>query len=256
MKTFPPCFPIPSSGGAGSKAQPPSPEMAMISSGLLGREVSLFGTDAAGKPFSDAAHAVSINGPEITVEGIKCALRVNLLVGIGYAGQEGLFRVAWVGAEGTPQQGRVGLRELEPEKKVLRSMTTTLALDRMAGNTTLVLEAQGRPEPVPDRRRFPRIQCEGDVLFRRDGADTFDSGELKFLSEDGCYVQTKKTAPSLSEVVLSLKVEDLEVEAIGVVHGLQPEFGMGLNFLVMTPDQRNLLQEWVARHRSPERQNH
>jgi PilZ domain len=221
----------------------------MISSGLLGREVSLFGTDAAGKPFSDAAHAVSINGSEITLEGVKCALRVNLLVGIGYAGQEGLFRVAWVGDEGSPQHGRVGLRELQPEKKVLRSMTTTLALDRMAGNTTLVLEEERRPEPAPDRRRFPRIQCDGDVLFRRDGADTFDSGELKYLSEDGCYVQTHNTAPSLSEVVLSVKVEDLEVEAIGQVHGLQPGFGMGLNFLVMTPDQRGRLQQWVSRHR-------
>ncbi len=221
----------------------------MISSGLLGREVSLFGTDAAGKPFSDAAHAVSINGSEITIEGVKCALRVNLLVGIGYAGQEGLFRVAWVGDQGTAQQGRVGLREMQPEKKVLRSMTTTLALDRMAGNTTLVLEAERRPAPAPDRRRFPRIHCDGDALFRRDGADTFDSGELKFLSEDGCYIQTNKTAPALSQVVVSVKVEDLEVEAIGEVHGLQPGFGMGLNFVVMTPEQRSLLQEWVSRHR-------
>lgn len=227
----------------------------MISSGLLGREVSLFGTDAAGKPFSDAAHAVSISGSEITLEGIKCTLKVNLLVGIGYAGQEGLFRVAWVGGEGTPQQGRIGLRELQPEKKVLRSMTTTLALDRMAGNTTLVLEAQGRPEPAPDRRRFPRIQCEGDVLFRRDGADTFDSGELKFLSEDGCYIATHATAKPSSQVVLSVKVEDLQVEAIGQVHGLQPGFGMGLSFLEMTPEQRSQLQQWVSRHRTPEPQS-
>ncbi len=221
----------------------------MISSGLLGREVSLFGTDAAGKPFSDAAHAVSINGSEITIEGAKCALRVNLLVGIGYAGQEGLFRVAWVGDEGSPQHGRVGLRELQPEKKVLRSMTTTLALDRMAGNTTLVLEAERRPQPTPDRRRFSRIHCDGDALFRRDGAETFDSGELKFLSEDGCYIQTPKTAPALSQVLVSVKVEDLELEAIGEVHGLQPGFGMGLNFVVMTPEQRALLQQWVSRHR-------
>lgn len=220
----------------------------MISSGLLGREITLFGTDAAGKPFSDSAHAVSINGSEVIIEGAKCTLRVNLLVGIGYAGQEGLFRVAWVGDEGTPQHGRVGLRELQPEKKVLRSMTTTLALDRMAGNTTLVLEAERRPEPAPDRRRFPRIQCDGDALFRADGAETFDSGELKFLSEDGCYIQTHKTAPPQSQVVISVKVEDLEVEAIGEVHGLQPGFGMGLNFVVMTPEQRTLLQQWVSRH--------
>lgn len=224
----------------------------MISSGLLGREVSLFGTDAAGKPFSESAHAVSINGSEITLEGTKCALHANLLVGIGYAGQEGLFRVSWVGDKGTPQEGRVGLRELQPEKKVLRSMTTTLALDRMAGNTTLVLEAERRPAPTPDRRRYPRIHCNGDVLFRCDGAATFDSGELKFLSEDGCYIATPNTAPPLTQVVLSAKVEDLEVEAIGEVHGLQPGFGMGLSFLEMTPDQRTLLQQWVARHHRKE----
>jgi hypothetical protein len=223
----------------------------MISSGLLGREVSLFGTDAAGKPFNDAAHAVSINGSEITLEGAKCVLHVNLLVGIGYAGQEGLFRVAWVGGEGTPQQGRVGLRELQPEKKVLRSMTTTLALDRMAGNTTLVLEAERRPTPVPDRRRYPRIHCNGDVLFRRDGAETFDSGEVRFLSEDGCYIQTHATAPPKSQLVVSVKVEDLEVEAIGEVRGLQPGFGMGLSFLEISQDQRALLQQWVLRHRKP-----
>lgn len=223
----------------------------MISSGLLGREVSIFGTDAAGKPFSEATHAVSINGSEITVEGIKCPLRANLLVGIGYAGQEGLFRVAWVGGEGTPQQGRVGLRELQPEKKVLRSMTTTLALDRMAGNTTLVLEEARSPAAAPDRRRYPRIHCEGDALFRLQGAETFDSGEVRLLSEDGCYIATPATAPPLSRVGVSLKLVDLEVEAIGEVHGLQPGFGMGLNFLAMSADQRALLQQWVSRHHKP-----
>ena len=223
----------------------------MISSGLVGREVSLFGTDAAGKPFSDAAYAVSINGSEMTIEGMKCALRTNLLVGIGYAGQEGLFRVAWIGSEGSPQQGRVGLRELQPEKKVLRSMTTTLALDRLAGNTTLVLQAERNPAAAPDRRRYPRIQCHGDVLFRLDGAETFDSGVLKYLSEDGCYIATTATPPPSSQVIFSVKVEDLEVEAIGQVHGLQPGFGMGLAFREMSPDQRALLQQWVSRHRTP-----
>ena len=223
----------------------------MISTGLVGREISVFGTDAAGKPFSEAAYAVAITEHEITIEGVQRPVQVNLLLGLSYAGQEGLFRVAWVGGEGTPLHGRIGLREINPAKKVLRSMTTTLALDRMAGTTTIVLEAAKDPEPGRDRRQAPRIRCSGDATFHQQGAQEIASGVLKLLSETGCFIETPTTAPALSRLVIKVKVEGLEVETVGEVHGLQPGFGMGIAFREMPEAQKTLLQQWVARHCKP-----
>lgn len=201
-----------------------------------GREVSVFGTDATGKPFFQTARAVSTIGLEVTLEGVQRTLEVNDMVGLRHAGQKGRFQVVGVGREGTPQQGQVRLRALEPEKNIL--------------GTGVGAAPVWAPKPSfveGDRRRQPRIPCHGSVKFRREGAGDLDAGTLRCLNESGCYVETEATAPCSSLLDLVLNAEGLELSSVGVVRASDPG-GMGIAFGEMNPAYRSRLQEWVFQH--------
>lgn len=210
----------------------------------VGREVSIFGTDVAGKPFSQTARAVGIRGSDVTLEGLTYTLKVNDTVGVRHAGQKVRFCVMWVGAEGTPQHGQVGLRSMEPNKNIWIAPTEAPApipADMPALERTPSFAGR-------ERRRHVRIACRGSVKFRREGADAPDSGMLKDLSEGGCYVESVSTAPQFSHLDLSVNAEGLELRAIGEVHSSHPGFGMGIAFAEMNPAYRSRLHEWVFQH--------
>ncbi len=198
-----------------------------------GREVSIFGTDASGKPFFQTACVVSSDGFEVTLEGMHCRLDVSNVVGLRHAGQKGRFQVVSVGREGTPQQGQVCLRALEPGKNILG-----------AGVGAASVPAPKSSYRGRDRRSQPRIPCQGGVKFRREGTVSLDAGILRCLNEGGCYIETEATAPCSSLLDLVLNVEGLELSSVGVVRASDPA-GMGIAFGEMNPAYRSRLQEWV-----------
>lgn len=203
-----------------------------------GREVSVFGTDTAGKPFFEKARAVSISGFEVTLEGLGRMLDVNNVVGVRHGSQKARFQVVWVGRQGTPEQGQVGLRALELDKDIW-------AMESQPRAPALLTHpaVSGR-----ERRRYQRIWCQGQVEFRRRGADDRTLGKLQVLGEGGCYVQTLTAAPYLSELDLLVNADGLELRAPGVVRDSQAGFGMGIAFGEIHPAQLTRLQQWVSQH--------
>ncbi len=199
------------------------------------REVSIFGTDASGKPFFQTAYVVSSDGFEVTVEGMRCMLDVSNVVGLRHAGQKARFQVVSVGREGTPQQGQVCLRALELGRNILGAGVGA-APDQPPKSY------EGR-----ERRSQPRIPCQGSVKFRREGVSSLDAGALRCLNESGCYIETEATAPCSSLLDLILNAEGLELLSVGVVRASDPA-GMGIAFGEMNPAYRSRLQEWMFQH--------
>jgi PilZ domain len=82
------------------------------------------------------------------------------------------------------------------------------------------------PEPEPDD---PPVNCR-----------------LTDLSLGGCYLTTVSPFPRGTRVVLSIKTSDLEVHAGGVVLVAHPEFGMGVEFLQTTSEQRDQVKRMIT----------
>lgn len=203
-----------------------------------GREVSVFGTDSSGKPFFQTARAVSISGFEVTLEGLERTIGVNDVIGVRHAGQKGRFLVVWIGKQGTPEQGQIGLRALELEKDIWAVEASSRAA-----------APQSHPAIAGrERRRYPRIWCQGRVEFRRKGAEDPILGRLQVLGEGGCYIQTLTTAPCLAELDVRVNAEGLELRAPAVVRDSRAGFGMGVEFGHIHPNHLARLQEWVLRH--------
>jgi DNA-binding response OmpR family regulator len=82
------------------------------------------------------------------------------------------------------------------------------------------------PEPEPDD---PPVNCR-----------------LTDLSLGGCYLATNSPFPRGTRVILSIKTSDLEVRAGGVVLVAHPEFGMGVEFLQTTTEQRDQVLRMIT----------
>jgi len=82
------------------------------------------------------------------------------------------------------------------------------------------------PEPEPDD---PPVNCR-----------------LTDLSLGGCYLTTNSPFPRGTRVILSIKTSDLEVRAAAVVLVAHPEFGMGVEFLQTTTEQRDQVLRMIT----------
>ncbi len=82
------------------------------------------------------------------------------------------------------------------------------------------------PEPEPDD---PPVNCR-----------------LTDLSLGGCYLKTVSPFPRGTRVIMAIKTADLEVRAGGVVLVAHPEFGMGVEFLQTTAEQRDQVHRMIT----------
>jgi DNA-binding response OmpR family regulator len=82
------------------------------------------------------------------------------------------------------------------------------------------------PEPEPDD---PPITCL-----------------LTDMSLGACYLTTNSPFPRGTRVILSIKTADLKIRAVGLVLVAHPEFGMGVQFLQATAEQRDQVRLMIA----------
>jgi DNA-binding response OmpR family regulator len=69
---------------------------------------------------------------------------------------------------------------------------------------------------------------------------------LTDLSLGGCYLATNSPFPRRSRVILKIRTADLEIRAGGIVLVAHPEFGMGVEFLQSTAEQRDQVLRMIT----------
>lgn len=69
--------------------------------------------------------------------------------------------------------------------------------------------------------------------------------KLSDLSLGGCYLETSSPFPIRTAVILSMRVEDLELQAEGVVRVMHPEIGMGVEFTKKSGIQKDAVEKFI-----------
>jgi DNA-binding response OmpR family regulator len=69
---------------------------------------------------------------------------------------------------------------------------------------------------------------------------------LTDLSLGGCYLATNSPFPRRTRVILKIKTTDFEIRAGGLVLVAHPEFGMGVEFLRSTAEQRDQVLRMIT----------
>ena len=69
--------------------------------------------------------------------------------------------------------------------------------------------------------------------------------KLSDLSLGGCYLETNSPFPERTRVVLSMRIQQLQIQAEGVVRVMHPEVGMGVEFTQKTTQQREHVENFI-----------
>jgi hypothetical protein len=200
--------------------------------------VRIFGTDHAGKPFSENLTTVdvSINGAKL--RGLKARLEPGEIVGLTYGKTKSHFRVKWIGVAGTPTEGLIGLLNLNPSKPFWDFPLPTAAEE---GDVT-----------APDeRRRWPRIKCSVSLEIRPTN-QTVIWGKASDISPGGCFVEMSIPLPVGSSFDIALWLGDAKLRLRGQVVSLQPGFGNGVRFTGVDPADQEKLRQFIATIAPPE----
>jgi hypothetical protein len=100
-----------------------------------------------------------------------------------------------------------------------------------------------QPANQPSVRRCPLV-ASAEVTELHSGA--LLSARTSELGLGGCYVDTLNPFPEGTLIGLRILRDQGVFETKAKVVYCDPRFGMGLAFTEMTPDQRSLLEAWLA----------
>ncbi len=219
--------------------------------------VRLWGLDAGGRPFGSAATTLDISPSGACVEGVSGQLAAGNIVGLQYEDRKARFAVAWVGEAGSERAGQVGLKCLEPEKKVWGKALEEEPPPPVQAPEPATAPAPGPPQGIArrqggdrrreERRHNPRYRASGGVQMYPAGLEVRVWGTLTDISLGGCYVESMAPLPAGTEVGLELESDGDRLQARAAVRVSHPGCGMGIQFLTLEEEDRRTLERIVAR---------
>jgi PilZ domain-containing protein len=93
-----------------------------------------------------------------------------------------------------------------------------------------------------ERRQFPRYPCVGSVEILQ-SEQRCGWGKVSDFSLGGCYIETAHPFPVGTEAHLKLTVANMLLIVDAKAVSATPLVGMGMEFIVMTPEQENRLAQ-------------
>jgi hypothetical protein len=195
--------------------------------------VQLWGTDAQGHPFLEVVCTENLSDQGAHVKGVCMPLHPGDVVGLKYNGRNSLFRVMWVGEEGTPYASHAGLKGTSPTSSL---WDVNLAPSGSDSYT---------PPLAGERRKFPRFSCFISALVRVQGSQLPLCGQVTDISQGGCYVQLAQPLKVGTKVSLELLMKLANLRGEGVICSAHPGRGMGVRFVEMSNEYRDQVRQFV-----------
>jgi hypothetical protein len=199
----------------------------------IGLRVQLWGTDAQGHPFLEAVCTENLSDTGAHLKGICMPLRPGDVVGLKYNGRDALFRVVWVGEEGSPYASHAGVKSANAGASLWQVNLAPAGCDSYT------------PPLAGDRRQCARFKCFISALVRTRDSQLPLWGQVTDISQGGCYVQMPQPLPVNSKVKLELLMKVANLRGDGVVCSSHAGRGMGIKFVEMSNEYRDQLRQFV-----------
>ncbi|MBZ5629490.1 MAG: PilZ domain-containing protein, partial [Acidobacteriia bacterium] len=78
--------------------------------------VRVFGMDSGGRPINQTASTLDISRRGARLKGLHCWIATGETIGIRCGAEKARYKVVWIGQQGTPTEGHLGLLCLEAGK--------------------------------------------------------------------------------------------------------------------------------------------
>lgn len=201
--------------------------------------VRVSGTDREGNPFSQTARVVEISRSGARLEDIRCLHEPGAFIEIEHNNATARFRVEWIGAPGTFQDGQAGISALQIGKNIWRKVLAPPSRDTYEppSNVTSGSWAAAAAPALErkdwdgtERRGSTRIKVGGTVRVQVEGASFPIWAELADISLGGCYVKMLIPTSVGSPVSLTFTISQQSVTAKGRVVAADQGVGAGIRF--------------------------
>jgi hypothetical protein len=153
------------------------------------------------------------------------------------------FQAVWVGKPGSSRHGQVGLRSLDPEKKLAEID------EHVGGDWVDRWSPDERPDQSQaDRRSAQRFDCDRGVHYWTEEGGGLTAGQLENISPNGCSIITKFPLPRRTRLGMIVSVYGMKIAAKGEVRA-SGDGRMGVMFTMVDKENEARLKKVVQRLR-------
>jgi hypothetical protein len=197
--------------------------------------VRIFGTDAAGRVFSENVFTLDISREGVRLDGVQVQIKPGDIVGVVHGTNKSRFTVKWAGAPGSPRAGQIGLQNLSPEKDIWEVTLPRFGVDTFAL----------RPVAGSERRQAPRLKTSSSIQLHPEGHAAPIWGKALDLSSGGCFVEMTMPLPRGTKLRITLWINQLKLTLAGKVVNSRPGFGIGVQFTEILPRDAEQLRQYL-----------
>jgi len=213
------------------------------------------GADSRGAPFVLTAETRDISCSGACLKGLSGIVVSGKKVEVEYGDQRAWFRVQWAGAAGSTKAGQAGLRCLEPGKYIwgippkeweadsFDPLRPETAPPRPPPPATVLTSSGNEPWSGRERRQFVRHACRMAAQIVLQNGTLRMTATVTDISLGGCYMEMLSPLPVDTFVDISISPGDTTLQLSARVRSSQVNFGMGVSFTGMRPQDFEVLRK-------------
>lgn len=185
--------------------------------------VRLWGMDATGRPFIEAATTLNISRGGALVKNAPAKLSVGDILGLKSGDQKCRYQVIWVGKKGTLDSGYIGLKSLEESKVIWDAQGLSDPGDG--------IDTYSRP-PQREHRLLSRLKCSLSAEVGSPASSVRARAFVTDINMAGCYIAMPSPCPPESKLTIALWLDErTKLWLDGIVISQHQGVGMGVKFL-------------------------
>jgi PilZ domain len=183
---------------------------------------------ASGQTFNQQVQARNISISGALFSGLEHQLKVGDIVGVQYNNLKTRCKVIWVMDSGTIQKFQAGVQIVTGQDCPWKDHLTP---------------DQITPQPEPNnRRKFARHRVCFPLEVRDERVQTPMRVNATDISGNGCYVETILPLAIGTTLRVDFWVDSEKISTSAVVRTSDPGVGMGIEFIGLTPDTKQRIQ--------------
>jgi PilZ domain len=193
--------------------------------------VRVWGMTAAGRPFSQSAHALNISSAGALISGVESVLKVGDVIGVQFKDRKTRCTVLSVINTGPVRKNQVGIELVGAQDCPWKSY---LPLD----STTATIAAY-------NTRRWPRHKILFPVELRAEHAKAPIRINASDVSGNGCYVESMMPFPLGTSLQIGFWLDSEHISISAAVRTSDPGVGNGIEFTGMSAGMKDRMQAYL-----------
>jgi hypothetical protein len=193
--------------------------------------VRVWGMTAAGRPFSQSAHALNISSEGALLSGIESELKVGDVIGVQF--EEKKIRCTVISAMNT---GPVKKNQVEIE---------LLVAQECPWKSYLPLDGAAVTIAPSNTRRWPRHRISIPLELRAEHAKASIRANASDVSGNGCFVESMMPFPLGTGLQVDFWLDSEHISFTAVVRTSDPGVGNGIEFTGVPAGTKNRIQVYL-----------